>query len=907
MQSSRVINLNEIRKSLDLFTPEKSKQEKVVLGAISSHVSALDKQFSQILKIGAPKLSNDVDMLYPELEASFKEQYKTYTEELASLGRALQNGLKISAELSDDVQTKLREAGSDLIRLSEFVPEFRFSPDAIRMNNLCTFLGGFCIRIGQDMLPLGVVETPITSKDSDDSENSYESSNGECAGMQHAWVEEILKHGTPHYPIAANMTALQHQQRKRENIEKNYTQQGDGFNFEEADAKLILNQVEHNFPHLIVLFKPGGGGHAIGARRHPNFIEIFDPNFGYYFFSDESKAVVWFNVLLQLYHATDFPCDEIGILKYTTVDPNDIKPSSYPSKTELARVAFTPYGEEGYRALINGLQSHIHEVIRYAKKEKLLMILLKSFTDFAACAYEAEKQQLKTVLEALQGDSKQLDEQLITAYFKTSKLYKKVRDAFRDKTDGHANQLVNLMAKLDEQKSQNESMPRDMLDLINKISAAKKEYQLRLMDLAAQKREAEAAREMSKVTNIQYKLDILALKQSQLLKANIEAKLYAGHAEAIQYGMSEALQDYDAKVGYLLDPEQLQPHLNEMQLIDAAKARIEKYRAYLTRQFHAVEKECAAEQNVFPMLERAKKLCEINMKQDLAARKITALTQYAESVLSTPTQTAQDDIRNAEFDSIMKTDDDNIGMYFEEELSTRFNLAMSQEQTRQQQLCGLMSKLTARPGVSSQMSCAERLEKLSQHEAVSEVADKQFKSTLSRVVAMQTNLEYEIHNLSQEKRSVDDYTATLNSINADIGNIEQTLQRGELDATARQRDAAIVQQEQPPLSYQHSQILYRISSLIDKMNKSDYGNAGLKQIKIDHLKRLSEQISNDKNNDVVAVIKAFATDQVKADLSQQRRTTFFISLFNPRKTDSIKLLEKYTNPPAHKKRKRCCL
>ncbi len=576
--------------------------------------------------------------------------------------------------------------------------------------------------------------------------------------------------------------------------------QGDGYRFETADGKRILQDVQDNAQHVLVMLDADLDGPAIGIRRHQGYIEIMDTYSSHYFFATDASAAVWLNVLMQQYQAEHSTCELLGVIKCTASEAPSSPVCAHPPVSDLNQSMLLPFSDDGYRDLMGTMQAHFQDIVKHISKEKALSNILKAFSAYIDCARSTERRELKVILEALLNENEKLDAFLIAKYFESHSIFQTLKAEFKVKTEIHDKLISELLIKLDEKINQDE-----------------------------------------------------ATKQQKLNS------------------------------------------------IELARTSIIKYRRQLERLFQEKEAGYASALSVFQKLKLVKEGCDIDVLLELIKRKLSRLDLYASTIDEPQSKIEQDAITVGEFDAVLTIADElDVAGIFDAELSEQYSQKMHRTESTHDEWSVLLSQLTAEDGITNQPSCASRLDKISKRALASQETASLYKTTFDSVVNLQTELMYAQYNMSPDVFSVHQAQSRIAKINDEISRIEATLSQKE-----RLANIGAISQTKPDLSETHRAIIKDIRTLIRRMEYKTYGSMLHIKEKVRHLKALSKAVSENPNKSVKEIVASFSTDEVINTLKTQRRTTFFIRLFNPEKTNSIKLLEKYNPPPVTKKRKRC--
>lgn len=750
---SRKINLDVIDRQLEALKEAKTTVEKALIEKLSSEVRSLNDQFVSLLRSNADLLNNrDIKLSYAEIEAHYSAQIDAFAKQLTILGETMIDGRHFDNAISEKVKEEIAKCGRYLQLLAMHKPVFKFSPAAQEISDLCTSLGGFGISIGQEMQNFTILEV-ITRKNGA-AKVEIQSSLGECAGIQHKWASEVVANGTARYPIAISMDVSCYQDNQSV-IQKNQYSVVKTQALQDVNVLMMLEKLQAGVPHLLALRNDErNAGHALGLRRHPDCVEIVDPNFGYFFFRDTTKAAVWLNAVLQMYHSIDFPCSQLELAAYSAMSAEDIiKPSKFPTQREIEKDFAKPHTTHGYQAMVKALQQQFINLFKQASDEKLAGVMIKSFDAFIDCVGDQEIQELKLIIESFIDEDQSLDEKITTAYCGSIDNYNKLKQVML--VSGISG-CTNLFAKLRDYNSSVALIPPDIVSFMEQVETVEKALAIALNDLAIRKHEAEKDGFDKDAKELDYQLRILGMKQEKLIKAAIVPTLKAEFARDRKCDLDKAIAVFKEQVGTALDPNELQPHLKELKAIDAAKEALIRYCERYREKYSPEEMAWRAGGSVSSQVKAVYERAENDVGYEMAVRKIAELEKYAEKILSTAAQDASQSIRDERFNDLLK--DNRVSDVIDTEKDNRFNRNME----KHEEVIQALSIFTVE-------ACVKKLEALNVNN--DQWSNPEFKTAVGNVLALQNEVRKAMYSTNPKRIVVADYHRTLESILVDIENI----------------------------------------------------------------------------------------------------------------------------------------
>lgn len=499
----RNINLNEILNRIKSLS--EGPAPLVPNEALAYIRSTLERINLEVMAFFAkPRMIEELCKITPD--PTFVDQFNT---ESAALARKLyeigKHVRKRAKEYSEDCHfiliRELNIIGNDLMIVSQSIPSFEqgyIQP----LSSLCKSLGGIFIAIGQRSLPTAGAES--------DWDGNIEPSTGICAGMVIDWSKQVVENGTPHYPITSNIDVQICQEAQQKIITAHYIAKGTSPTTT-IDTANKLKLLERNYPYFISITNENKTeGHAIGIRKQSNFIEIFDPNYGYFFFSSIESASCWLNAVLRNYQSCGFPCDTIEFFRHKSTAASE---SSFPSNYMLNSVAFLPHTKNGRIELIQTYNKHIEALIVNSSEEKVTPILLTAFSDmFSLLSFEDGEHIIK-IIKACKENTPYNDDEM--ALLK-AKIYSS--DVFRKNIDV-------IMDSIEKLHTNRKAIPSDIRDAIQTVNLSSERLLSKINTLTAHLITARRENNDKIIKLLVVEIYLLKSKHRILIDENIPAKL----------------------------------------------------------------------------------------------------------------------------------------------------------------------------------------------------------------------------------------------------------------------------------------------------------------------------------------------------------------------------------------------
>lgn len=243
-------------------------------------------------------------------------------------------------------------------------------------------------------------------------DNGLESSNGICGGLVLEWARQSYADGTPHYPTFSSIESQRSQSTQHDLKDTHLTLHGHHRNQLIADMdleKYIDDLDESNIYYISTHNGQNGGGHAYGIRKNSaNNIEIFDPNYGYFFFRDSKTASTWLATLFQLYQATNFPCKRITTYTYRPVDKTTrLENNIFPDKRLADYNVIKGQKENYYNKMLVEFETQVHYIRKLSKNGysvKAIDIIMSAIRHYSKLLNEKEYTDIVSMLESAENN-----------------------------------------------------------------------------------------------------------------------------------------------------------------------------------------------------------------------------------------------------------------------------------------------------------------------------------------------------------------------------------------------------------------------------------------------------------------------------------------------------------------------
>jgi uncharacterized protein YoxC len=580
--NNRQINLNDVSNCLISLKAEQTPAVSGLLEKIRSEVLRIDQHANDILKKYNKHLIslNEDENSFARIEEKLNSEYQSIDHELETLVENIKQWYEEifdqkfkASKSSSDLLSKLLLVCEDLLTMKNKRPTFNYTWDMKNLYSLCSALGGFSIKLGQGMLPTGGFneESSPTSGSNAKLVTKIEF-EGICCGMVLEWGRQSVLYGTCLYPISSTCEVLNKQQDQKKINATTYFKDPQVYLFAEIDFVEQFHGIADNVPYLVIMNEKASS-HAIGIRKHKNHLEIFDPNYGYFFFRDIKSAATWISLLFQQYAASNFPCANITFSMYDAWNINNIPESKFPTATMLEQSCIQPYTEDGYKQLITGFKLHLIQMIDTDDTKKLIDLSLKAIMSINQHLCKVDSQRLVNIVTSLINPDQQASDEDRRFIFKNKKLYLKLKEAVKtNNNEATMKVLKETIQKLENTYLRSLPINQEVLATINKFETAVKDCNQRMYELATEMSDETRKgkkQDHAKIRSLKNTIDILNLKRKNLRRNNIGSKLVASVFGALNYSLEQANADIDTQLFNALDTNQLQPHLAVIEMIDS--------------------------------------------------------------------------------------------------------------------------------------------------------------------------------------------------------------------------------------------------------------------------------------------------------------------------------------------------
>ena len=563
---ARVIHLGVLDDRIKNLMKKQEPAHRGFLEYVRSEIKTIDQKSKAIFE------KYQAELFHPELndehsdsiQEKFNQEYKIITMELTRIANDInEKSQVIIADQSSEIARSLKSVAEDIIKMTQLTPKFVYNPSDKLIYSLCAALGGVSIKIGQDMLPTaGVVESDLKKIDN---------TGGICGGMVLEWIDESVRFGTCRYPVTSTQEVLRKQDTQNHYKSKYFKADSDFQLFETINFESKFNLLVENIPYLIIILGKTGG-HGLGIRKHRDHIEIFDPNYGYFFFREIKNAATWMSILFQHLYSVNFPCENILFLKFQNEDLKVIPESTYPTSAMLDQVSVEPYSQLGYQKLIEYFRKHLNSLLR-GNKDKVIELILKALLTLNQHLYEADSHRLVNFVNSLINPEHEVSLKDQEFIFGCRKYYNYFKRIFTLKSnEGTRDKL--LACKLELEKSYYRRLPIDpqILSTIENFDNAVKNCHQKMYDLSTilSDEMRKKDKEMPYIKYLRNYIDVLNLKRRNLRRCKIASKLRASVHGVVDYTLEQAKADMDNTLGHALNVDMMEPHLSMLTKIDRA-------------------------------------------------------------------------------------------------------------------------------------------------------------------------------------------------------------------------------------------------------------------------------------------------------------------------------------------------
>ena len=591
----RQINLNEINTRICLLSEGQEKSVKALLASLSSEVLSIDRRVREVLRLSAGELGEHDSHTSKEIqpvESRLTNEYVSIAEDLRALASVLQRGLTTSFSLPERITNELVAIGDDVLKMSEAVPDFRYTKLSKNLYSLCHALGGLSIKIGQSMLPTSGLEEFTATVEGEAEKKEVKDTGGICAGMHHQWVSECVESGTPGYPVASTMAVMHKQKHQLKLLTTDYLWENETEKFATFNARDKFERMVVNAPYAVSLLQKKGGGHAVGIRKHQHYIELFDPNFGYFFFKDVQSAGSWFSLLLQSYSSIDFPCEEIFFSMYAAKRPADIPVSVFPTREMIEKNVLTPDTEVGYKQIMAGFASHLALISRKASNEKLVDLVLRAITSLHPWFEKKEREHLVDLLLSVTDEAVSVSDEAhrlmgVSLHDRLKAVLKMVG------SENIKNKMLGVISMLRHANDKKDYVSNEAQAVILRVDTATKSLIDRVNEIRTQLYHGHQGERFDKLTVAAMTLEEerLKVRLESLLKLKIKSKLISAHNGRLDYDVTRATKEIDDILISSLDVNQLQQHLSLISDLDMLKSGFTKHKDYLNNRVTLIDSE----------------------------------------------------------------------------------------------------------------------------------------------------------------------------------------------------------------------------------------------------------------------------------------------------------------------------
>lgn len=550
--ADRDINLNTINIALQKLAAGQSPEVKQFIHQKSEALKALDNRITDLFRLKASTLKDIPDAKVAVTAHQMKLMYGLIQEEIIRIGNDL-----VAAELDD-----IRQVGHDTLLLGSHMPVFKLDSGMRLLYGYCQAFGGMSVQIGQSHLP----NIGIYIRD-----GKVQESEGICAGLQHEWAEESVQLGTPRYPITGAMQVLQKHSRQKVWKQEQYIwpiQASSQFN---CDIYLHFNEMMLNVPYLVAI--TGDGGHAIGVRKHEHSIEIYDPNFGYFFLPTVAAAADMFTLIMNAYHANNINFSRISMAAYGAFDEGYvIPPNTFVSEKTMHECMNQSLSQPGYDKLVTQLRRQLVLMIKYTDEPTRIKTIMHHIMTVAKYLHQQELDELKALLQTALERRLPRDEEQVKKYLSSDAIYQSFVKSITKQDNQLLQDTLDYLQLVVPRVGLSAEAEQCMTQIQNAFALCMRqayEYSAEMHTELNQKDKTKI--DKSKVTELELKREILGMRLTLLRRANIPNQLVDGFLGKSAYTLEDARAAINRLQLDKYEEPDLEPHLTILKKLEQLK------------------------------------------------------------------------------------------------------------------------------------------------------------------------------------------------------------------------------------------------------------------------------------------------------------------------------------------------